>query len=40
MKDIEDISKVYLTDLGDGEHSTEVKIDLVTKKYLHFKSVK
>ncbi len=39
MKDIDDISKVYLTDLGDGEHSTEIKIDLASKKYLYFKDV-
>ncbi len=39
LKDIEDISKVYLTDLGDGEHSTEIRIDLLNKKYLHFKNV-
>ena len=40
MKDVEDISKVYLTDLGDGEHSTEIKIDLASKKYLYFKMFK
>ena len=38
LKDINDISKVYLTALGDGDHSTEIKIDLANKKYLHFRN--
>tara|TARA_Y200000002_G_scaffold63243_1_gene48291 strand:- start:15042 stop:16613 length:1572 start_codon:yes stop_codon:yes gene_type:complete len=38
LKDINDISKVYLTALGDGDSSTEIKIDLANKKYLHFRN--
>ncbi|MDC0861331.1 hypothetical protein OAQ08_01870 [Alphaproteobacteria bacterium] len=38
LKDINDISKVYLTALGDGDQSTEIKIDLVNKKYLQFRN--
>ena len=38
LKDINDISKVYLTALGDGDRSTEIKIDLANKKYLHFRN--
>ena len=35
---IEDISKVYLTALGEDDQSTEIRIDLARKKYIHFRN--
>ena len=38
LNDIEDISKVYLTALGEDDQSTEIRIDLARKKYTHFRN--
>jgi hypothetical protein len=39
LNDIEDISKVYLTALGEDDQSTEIRIDLARKKYTHFRTL-